>query len=61
VQFKQSNLLKVSPNATTNLTSNDVNKLNRINAIVNPPVQQPIVEDALQHIVSERVEKPIAR
>jgi len=60
-QFKQSDLLKVSQNTITNLTSNDVNKLNRINAVVNQPIQQPIVEDAQQHIVRERVEKPVAR
>ena len=35
--------------------------MNRINAVVNQPVQQPIVEDARQRIVRERVEKPVAR
>ena len=55
----QSDLLKVSQNTITNLASNDVNKLNRINAVVNQPVQQPIVEPVRQ--VLERVEKPVAR
>jgi len=59
-QFKQSDLLKVSQNTITNLTSNDVNKLNRINAVIQRP-ELLVPEPVVQPVVRERVEKPIAR